>query len=68
MRLRLILGKVKEVKDSPSLDPYSAAHLQEVDARISKALDAQYIYNATDRGGRNSGMLFFFEEQQKQGQ
>ena len=68
MRLRLILGKVKEVKDSPNLDPYSAAHLQEVDARISKALDAQYIYNATDRGGRNSGMLFFFEEQQKQGQ
>ena len=42
-------------KAGDKLDPYSRAHLNEVEQQISKALDAQYIYNANKIGGRSSG-------------
>ena len=38
------------------LDPYTLAHLSEMSTRIEKALEADYIYNASDIGG---GTVFF---------
>ena len=38
-------------KAAGKLDPYSAAHLTEAQEQITKALDAQYIYNANKIGG-----------------
>ncbi|QDU96639.1 zinc-dependent metalloprotease [Lignipirellula cremea] len=44
----------KSLKDSgDKLDPYTRAHLEEAASVVSKALDAQYIYNANDL--RSSG-------------
>jgi hypothetical protein len=40
------------------LDPYTQAHLMEVSQKIEKALDADYIYNASSMGGGNIMSLF----------
>ncbi|MEM8756259.1 MAG: zinc-dependent metalloprotease, partial [Planctomycetota bacterium] len=40
------------------VDPYTEAHLSELSNRITKALEADYIYNAADFGGRRSGFFF----------
>lgn len=52
-RLRELASATEKLaKDSGSkLDPYTAAHLSEINLRITKALDAQYIYNADKIGG-----------------
>jgi hypothetical protein len=50
-------GLLKDSKEN--LDPYSLAHLQEAEMRISKALDAQYIYNVNDLGGGSSPLILF---------
>jgi hypothetical protein len=55
-RLEGVVGK--DASDKSGLDPYSFAHLAEAKLKIDKALDAQYIYNASDIGG--GGMPFFF--------
>ena len=47
------------LKNSDSrLDPYTVAHLTEAEHRITKALDAAYVYN-TDSGGGFGGFRFF---------
>ena len=43
-------------------DPYSQSHLSEASIRIEKALDADYIYNASSMGG--GGVLRFMREPQ----
>jgi hypothetical protein len=43
------IGKALERKGT-RIDDYTVAHLSEAKARIGKALDAQYIYNADDLG------------------
>ena len=55
--LRAAKTRIEEYlkKAGDKLDPYSRAHLSEVEQQISKALDAQYIYNANKIGGRSSG-------------
>jgi hypothetical protein len=50
---------VAEIGDK--LDPYSRAHLTEVQELIAKALDAQYIYNVKDLGGGGQRFLIFGE-------
>jgi len=56
--LQARIGKVLEKADS-NVDPYSKAHLSELKTRISKALDASYIYNAQGSGGGMPGFMFF---------
>jgi hypothetical protein len=41
------------------MDPYSAAHLTESQLRITKALDAIYIYNQPQAGGGGFGPIIF---------
>ena len=50
-KLREIKDKAAAMADSRNterLDPYTLAHLSEAAVRIEKALDASYIYNASD--------------------
>ncbi len=59
----LATAKLRELQDkitkasSSKLDPYTTAHLSEAKLRITKALEAQYIYNA---GGGMGGFGGFF--------
>ncbi|MFV2066394.1 MAG: zinc-dependent metalloprotease [Pirellulales bacterium] len=57
--LRRIRDKVKpvvlsgvETPETPRIDPYTRAHLNEVRQLITKALDAQYIYNSPAQRSR----------------
>lgn len=49
--LRNIREKTDEALKAKGLDPYTLAHLTEVKEQATKALDAQYIYNASSSGG-----------------
>jgi len=62
-KLREIKDKIDRRLENPNrMDPYSIAHLDEARSRISRALDAQYIYN-TDAFNLGGGMpMFFFQE------
>ncbi len=51
-----IAATVKDNADS--LDPYTKAHLREAEQRISKALDADYIYNQAAPAPLNLSALF----------
>lgn len=63
----LALVQLKEVKrridaaleGKAGLDPYSVAHLTECQLRITKAIDAIYVYNQTSGGGGGSQILVF---------
>jgi hypothetical protein len=63
----LSLMQIKELKKKidavlaggSAMDPYSAAHLTECQLRITKALDAIYIYNQPQAGGGRSGPMIF---------
>ncbi|GDY06606.1 hypothetical protein LBMAG52_00920 [Planctomycetia bacterium] len=67
----LALVEVKKVqtnverilKEAPAnLDPYTSAHLQKVQTQISKALNAEYIYNANAiSGGGSGGFILLFQ-------
>jgi len=62
-KLREIKGKITSMTDSRNasrLDPYTVAHLSEAAVRIEKALDADYIYNASDFQMGNPFGGFFF--------
>ncbi len=60
MKLRELNKKVGDtLKDQGGeLDPYTRAHLEDVQTRITKALEAQYIYNAKDIAGSSGGFSF----------
>ena len=48
-RLSALLGQInKTLEQRGAIDPYTLAHLDEAARRISKAIDAQYIYNIKD--------------------
>ena len=42
-----------------SVDAYTKAHLQDAQVRITKALDAPYIFNTRDLRPRSSPFFFF---------
>jgi hypothetical protein len=64
MRLRKIQDQVAAALEQKALlDPYSLAHLQQVQMRIEKALDAQYILNADKIGGRGGGIIIHIGEE-----
>jgi hypothetical protein len=62
--LRAIRGKADRLiaEGGEKVDPYTRAHLTEASERIARALDAQYIYNTQDIGGRIL-LPFFFGQQ-----
>ncbi len=65
LHLRQLRERIKSATNGsgPSkLDPYSLAHLTEAEIRITKALDAQYIYNTDAIGGGSMGGFFFMKE------
>lgn len=43
------------------VDPYTEAHLMDIQSRIKRALEAQYIANTDDIGGGGGGMILFGE-------
>lgn len=69
MHLRQAKEKIeKALKAEPgNVDPYTKAHLQDAQIRITKALDAPHIFNARDLRGRSFGPSFFFQPAQGQG-
>ena len=62
MYLTQVNGKIeKALKAEPDvLDPYTKAHLQDANNRITKALDATFTINSRDQGLRST-ILFFGE-------
>jgi hypothetical protein len=60
MQLKEVKKKVDAVlAGGTPMDPYSAAHLTECQLRVTKALDAIYIYNAPQAGGGGMGPIIF---------
>jgi hypothetical protein len=54
-------------QNGDKLDPYTQAHLAEIQQVIDKALNAEIIYNANDIGGGGGTLrLFFGQDGQKQ--
>jgi hypothetical protein len=62
MKLREISAKIGKIqgKNAEKVDSYTLAHLTESKMRIDKALDAQYIYNASGMGGGGGGIIIHF--------
>ena len=54
MHLRQLSARLGKTLETPGLDAYSKAHLDEARLRIDKALDAGYILNAGGLGGGGS--------------
>jgi hypothetical protein len=61
--LRDVHGKLEGILDrhESKLDPYTKAHFGEAVVRISKALDAQYIYNTDDMKSGAMPQIMFME-------
>lgn len=68
----LAMSKIRELKEKVSglagdagtkLDPYTKAHLEEVQAKIAKLLDSQMIFNAKDIGGGGGGIILMLGDQ-----
>jgi len=59
-KLRELNDKIESVVEhaNSKIDPYTVAHLTDAQLRIEKALDAQYIYNASDIGSRGGMQRF----------
>ncbi|MBY0588495.1 zinc-dependent metalloprotease [bacterium] len=73
----LAMSKIRELKEkvasllgdaNTKLDPYSKAHLEEVQAKITKLLESQMIFNAKDIGGGGGGLILLLGEQGQNGQ
>ncbi len=63
LKLRELSDKIEHLlgNGGRTVDPYTIAHLSEAKVRITKSLDADYIYNTDDIGG-GGGMPFMFFE------
>ncbi len=59
MHLRQLKDKIEKALKTEAVDAYTKAHLQDAQVRITKALDAPYIFNARDLVPRFT-MPFFF--------
>lgn len=64
MQLKEVKRKIDTALGGPGLDPYSIAHLTECQTRISKAVDAIYIYNQPElsAGGGGGGFMIFNQD------
>ncbi len=61
MQLKTLKTKLESVlKSGQEMDPYSIAHITEVDSRIGKALNAEYVFNMPQSfGGGGAPMIIF---------
>ena len=67
MHLRELQGKVESlVKNASKVDPYTKAHLMDVETRITQALDAQYIANQPDLSALAMPFFMFGQESEQQ--
>jgi hypothetical protein len=66
--LRQLKAKIeKALKTEPgNLDAYTKSHLEDAQIRITKALDAPFIFNARDFRGGGGGVFFFHNQQGQQ--
>ena len=55
--------RIRSLKEAPAnLDPYTSAHLQKVQTQITKALNAEYIYNVNSiSSGGGGGFFLLFQ-------
>ncbi|MCX7420185.1 MAG: zinc-dependent metalloprotease [Planctomycetia bacterium] len=70
VEVKKIQANVERIlKEAPgNLDPYTASHLQKVQTQITKALNAEYIYNANAIGGGGGGGFFILFQPTPEGQ
>lgn len=64
VEVKKVLATVDRIlKEAPgNLDPYTAAHLQKVQTQITKALNAEYIYNVNSiSSGGGGGFFLLFQ-------
>ena len=64
VEVKKIQANVERIlKEAPgNLDPYTSAHLQKVQTQISKALNAEYIYNVNSiSSGGGGGFFLLFQ-------
>lgn len=61
------IGSMLKGNNAKRLDAYTRAHLSEAEMRITKALDAQYIYNTDDISGGGFPSFLFFKETENTG-
>ncbi|MCC6428535.1 MAG: zinc-dependent metalloprotease [Phycisphaerales bacterium] len=66
LKLKELKDRTAKIAERSGLDPYSKAHLTEVNQRITKALDAQYVYNGGGGGGGNIPAWMLMREQERQ--
>ncbi len=66
LKLRELKDRTAKAADRSGVDPYSKAHLGEVNQRITKALDAQYVYNGGGGGGGYPPWMFMMREAEQQ--
>ena len=61
-KLRELNDKIEHLLNNGgrTVDPYTIAHLSEAKVRITKSLDADYIYNTDDIGGGGAMPFRFF--------
>jgi hypothetical protein len=65
MKLRKLKDRIDESLAHESLlDAYTLAHLGEAKVRIEKALDAQYIYNASALGGGSAPVILLLGDEE----
>jgi hypothetical protein len=63
MQIRELKRKIDAaLENRQGMDTYSVAHLAEIQQRLTKALDADYIYNVPAAGGRQGGPIFIGSE------
>jgi hypothetical protein len=69
VELRKIRAKAEKVMTDggEKIDPYTSAHLSEIQEIIKRTLDAQSIYNADEIGGSSRVFLLFGDEARKNG-
>ena len=62
-KLRELSDKIEHLlgNGGRTVDPYTIAHLSEAKVRITKSLDADYIYNTDDMGGGGGLPFMFFQ-------
>jgi hypothetical protein len=62
-KLRDLKAKLDKFKDASGLDPYSKSHLDDIRNRVTKLLDANYLYNPSSGGGGGGLPFGFFGNQ-----
>jgi hypothetical protein len=63
--LRSLSAKIETVNSIKDIDDYTRAHLTESGARINKALNSEFIYNANQIGGGGGSVIYLSQPEAK---